>query len=72
MTGETNIDTESGAEKFHGHVTAHSETNLHHVTVLSNTTTSGKCHSLENRDAQQKSDSDVTDVEDIIDTTINA
>jgi len=34
--------------------------------------TSGKCHSLENRDAQQKSDSDVTDVEDIIDTTINA
>ena len=38
---ETNIDTEGEAEKSQGHVTAHSETNPHHVTVLSDTMTSG-------------------------------
>jgi hypothetical protein len=40
-SSETNIATEGGAEKFHGHVTAHSETNPHHVAVLSSITPSG-------------------------------
>ena len=38
---ETNIVTEGEAEKSHGHVTAHSETNPHHVAVLSDTMPSG-------------------------------
>ena len=71
MTSDTSIDAGGGAEKFRGHATAVVRPTLI-VAVLSDTMTSGKCHSLVNRDAQQKSDSDVTDVEDIIDTTINA
>ena len=38
---ETSIDTEGGAEKFRGYVTAHSEATLHHVAVLGDTMISG-------------------------------